>query len=170
MQLSLKYDRSIPWIRKQILEFDIGEKVHNPRPINLICDATFYGKKKDKLGTLVFKDSISKEIVIWKHIQSEKVSDYKYLKDELIKLGYTIQSVTLDGKRGLYKAFNDISKQMCHFHMKKICQRYITMNPKLQASKDLKKIVSRLTKTNEKNFTKVANSGCFSKLSLKKLK
>ena len=42
--------------------------------------------------------------------------------------------------------------------MKKICQRYITMNPKLQASKDLKKIVSRLTQTNEKNFTKNLNN------------
>jgi hypothetical protein len=42
---------------------------------------------------------------------------------------------------------------MCHFHQKKIIQRYITMNPKLQASKDLKKIMTRLTQTNEKNFT-----------------
>jgi len=42
---------------------------------------------------------------------------------------------------------------MCHFHQKKIVQRYITMRPKLDASKDLKKIVSRLTQTTEKNFT-----------------
>jgi hypothetical protein len=26
-------------------------QVHNPRVINLACDATFYSKKKDKLGT-----------------------------------------------------------------------------------------------------------------------
>jgi len=62
-------------------------------------------------------------------------------------------SATLDGKRGLYKAFKDIPIQMCHFHQKKIVQRYITMRPKLDASKDLKKIVSRLTQTTEKNFT-----------------
>ncbi len=43
---------------------------------------------------------------------------------------------------------------MCHFHQKKIIQRYITKNPKLQASQDLKKIVSKLTQTSEKNFTK----------------
>jgi len=42
---------------------------------------------------------------------------------------------------------------MCHFHMKRIIQRYITMKPKLEASKDLKKIMSSLTRTNEKNFT-----------------
>ena len=42
---------------------------------------------------------------------------------------------------------------MCHFHQKKIIQRYITMKPKLEASRDLKKIVLRLTLTTEKNFT-----------------
>ena len=91
--------------------------------------------------------------MIWKHIESETVKDYIYLKNELIRLGYTIASVTLDGKRGLYKAFNNIPKQMCHFHQKKIIQRYITMKPKLEAGKDLKKIMTRLTQTNEKNFT-----------------
>jgi len=36
--------------------------------------------------------------------ESEILKDYKYLKEELQELGYIIQSVTLDGKRGLYKA------------------------------------------------------------------
>ena len=127
--------------------------MHHPRAVNLVCDATFYGKRKDKLGTLVFKDVESKEILIWKHIESETIKDYKYLKEELLGLGYIIQSATLDGKRGLTKAFKDIPIQMCHFHQKKIIQRYITMRPKLEASKELKKIVSRLTQTTEKNFT-----------------
>jgi len=138
---------------KQRDEYIVDLKVHNPRPVNLICDATFYGKRKDKLGSLVFKDNESKEILIWKHIENETVKDYRYLKEELLNLGYSIQSVTLDGKRGLNKAFKDIPIQMCHFHQKKIVQRYITMRPKLEASKDLKKIVSRLTQTTEKNFT-----------------
>lgn len=43
--------------------------------MNLICDATFYGKRRDKLGTLVFKDSITKEVLIWEHIQSETIKD-----------------------------------------------------------------------------------------------
>ena len=64
-----------------------------------------------KLGTLVFKDNESKEILIWKHIESETIKDYRYLKEELIRLGYTIQSATLDGKRGLNKAFKDIPIQ-----------------------------------------------------------
>ena len=139
---------------KQRDDYMVECKVHNPRVVNLVCDATFYGKRKAKLGTLVFKDVKSKEVLIWKHIESEKVQDYKYLKEELLDLGYIIQSVTLDGKRGLYKAFKDIPIQMCHFHQKKIIQRYITMRPKLEASKDFKKIVSRLTLTTENKLTK----------------
>ncbi len=45
-------------------------------------------EKKDKLGTLVFKDNESKEILTWKHIESGLVKDYKYLKEELIAHGY----------------------------------------------------------------------------------
>jgi len=78
---------------KQRDEYLVEYKVHRPRPVNLICDATFYGKRKDKLGTLVFKDNESKEILIWKHIESELVKDYKYLKDELLDRGYIIKSV-----------------------------------------------------------------------------
>ena len=78
---------------------------------------------------LVFKDSITKEVLVWKHIQSETIKDYKYLLSELIELGYTINSITIDGKRGLYRAFEDYPVQMCHFHQKRIIQRYITKDP-----------------------------------------
>ncbi|WP_294963509.1 hypothetical protein [Sulfurimonas sp.] len=36
------------------------DKAHILRAVNLVCDATFHGKRKDKLGTLVFKDVKSK--------------------------------------------------------------------------------------------------------------
>ena len=103
---------------------------------------------------MVFKDSITKEVLTWKHIQSETIKDYKYLFYTLLELGYAINSITIDGKRGLYKAFNDYPVQMCHFHQKRIIQRYITKHPKLQASKDLQKILLRLTSTNKTIFTK----------------
>jgi len=119
-----------------------------------VYDATFYGKRKDKLGTLVFKDDITKEILLTKHIESELSADYNLLLNQLLKLGYTILSVTTDGKRGLQKLFKEFPMQMCHFRQAKTLRRYITKRPRLQASKDLKKIMYRLTETNEKNFTK----------------
>ena len=49
MHLAEDYHRSIPWIRKQIFEYEPVEKTHNPRAVVIVCDATFYGKKKDEV-------------------------------------------------------------------------------------------------------------------------
>ncbi len=86
--LSAEYHRSISWIQKQILEYEPAYIVHRPRATNLVCDATFYGKRKDKLGILVFKDSIIKEVLIWKHIQSETIKDYRVKCVTFIKKEY----------------------------------------------------------------------------------
>ena len=150
--LSEEYSKSIKWIYTQIHSYKVAEKTHRPRAINLVCDTTFYGKRQDKLGTVVFFDSIEKEVLLWNHVESEKAQHYKELLKELLLLGYTINSVTIDGKRGLYTVFKAYPVQMCHFHQKKTIRRYITKNPKLDASKDLKKILYNLTKTNENNF------------------
>lgn len=128
--------------------------MHNPRAVNLICDATFYGKRRDKLGTLVFMDSLTHEILLWKHIENERIEDYKYLLKELLALGYEVLSVTIDGKRGIAELFKEYPVQMCHFHQKRIVQRYITLHPKLEASQELQKIMSRLKYSNETRFIK----------------
>lgn len=73
-----------------------------------------------KLGTLVFKDITTKEILLWKHVQSELTKDYKQLLQELLAHGYTIKAIIIDGKRGLYKAFKDYPVQMCHFTKRKL--------------------------------------------------
>lgn len=49
---------------------------------------------------------------------------------------------------------------MCHFHQKMIVQRYITRKPKLEASRDLRKIVSRLTSTTQTRFENRLDSWC----------
>ena len=99
-------------------------------------------------------DSMTHEILVWKHIQSEKVADYKYLLNELLKLGYEILSVTIDGKRGISNVFKDYPVQMCHLHQKRIVQRYITLHPKLEARQKFKKIMSRLKFSDEIRFAK----------------
>jgi len=99
-------------------------------------------------------DYTTHEILLWKHIETERVEHYKYLLKELLNLGYTILSVIIDGKRGLTTVFKDYPIQMCHFHQKRAVQRYITLRPKLEESKELKKIMSRLKYSDETRFTK----------------
>ena len=86
------------------------------------------------------------------HVESEKSKYYKDLLQELLLLGYTINAVTIDGKRGLNTVFKGYQIQMCHFHQKKIVQRYITKNPKLEASIKLQDVLNRLATTTESRF------------------
>jgi len=151
-QLADEYHRSIPWIRKQIFEYEPALNSYSPREVLVVADATFFGKRRDKFGVLVFKDVWSGDILIWKYIESETIKDYMYLTNELKDKGFSVRGIVIDGKRGLFKAFDAFPVQMCHFHQKMIVQRYITRHPKLEASKDLKKIVSRLTSTTEIRF------------------
>jgi len=65
---------------------------------------------------------------------------------------YTIQAAVIDGKRGLIKAFVGIRVQICHFHQIATIKRYLTNNPKLEASIELLAISKRLTTTNEIKF------------------
>jgi hypothetical protein len=125
------------------------------RKVSLIADATFFGKRKDKLGILVFKDNISRKIIIWKFIKTEKLSDYNELYFKLVDLGFIITGITIDGKRGLFKAFKNIQVQMCHFHQLQIITRYLTRNPRLLAAIELKKICETLTINDENSFTKL---------------
>ena len=150
--LAQDYNRSMPWIRDKIRTYEPPEKVHNPRPVVIVCDATYYGKRKDKLGTLVFKDITQNEILIWKHIEHETVEDYKQLLNHLVFLGYTINAIIADGFKGLYKAFKNYPIQFCHFHQRKTINKYLTRNPKLDIAIDLQKIMYNLTTTTEVRF------------------
>lgn len=64
-----------------------------------------------------------------------------------------IQGVTIDGKRGVSKAFGTIPVQMCHFHQVAIVKRYLTSRPKLEASIELLKICRRIPTTTQSRFT-----------------
>ena len=48
-----------------------------------------------------------------------------------------------------YLTYLKIIQYKCATHQKRIIQRYITLNPKLEASQDLKKIMTRLKYSDE---------------------
>lgn len=110
-----------------------------------------YGRRKDKLATVFFYGTIEGEVLLWKHVKSEKSKYYKDMLDEL-SLGYIVNAVTIDGKTGLNTVFKRYPIQMCHFYQRKIVDRYITKNPKLEANIELQKILNRLTKATETRF------------------
>ena len=156
--MALKYHRSERWIREQIHAYKVTIKQRTPREVTLVMDATFFGKRIDKFGLIVAKDITTLEPISYHFIQTENLAEYSRLKSSILSQGFRIQSITIDGKRGLFSLFADIPVQMCHFHQQAIITRYLTRKPKLKASIDLKRITGYLGDVSEQRFVVLLDS------------
>jgi hypothetical protein len=132
----------------------LPQKEHEPRPIHLVVDATYFGTKIDKTawGVILFRDSDQKENIWWKYVSHETTADYEEGKKTIESLGYTILSATSDGFLGLPRVFEGIPFQMCQFHMKQIVVRNVTMKPQTEAGKVLLALAKTLTQTTQEEF------------------
>ena len=72
----------------------------------------------------------------------------------LESLGYVILSVTCDGFSGNIPVFKGIPLQMCHFHMKQIVIRNVTLKPKTEAGQVLLALIRTLTYCRKDEFTR----------------
>lgn len=157
-ELSKKYNLNRKVIQKSINDYEVIIKKKKPRNVNLIIDVVFFSKRKFKseFGVMVFYDSIKQKPIIWKEVQNEKLFDYKQMYFKLIEEGFVIQSVLIDGKKGLKEFFESqgVIIQYCQFHQIKTIISYITKKPRLPASKFLKEILSDLTNITEEKFKK----------------
>jgi len=148
-----RYHRSPRTIRKHFDQYDpvTGEFRIIKKPINLILDATFF-----KRGEGVLVARADGRNLFWMNIETEKVDNYQELLEVLLNAEYTFQSFVIDGCSGvrqlLERRFPFIPIQFCQFHQIKIITRYLTTRPKLEASKQLKKIVGELTTTSKSRF------------------
>jgi hypothetical protein len=149
-QLAIKYGRSKNWVRDRIRNVPIKEHHHNPQSVVVIADVTFFGRSS---GICVIRAPQLKKNLYIREVQTESVDVYRQGRIALEKQGYSIRAIVLDGRPGVRQIFNDMPVQMCHFHQKQIITRYLTNNPKLQASIELKKLTKTLCETNEIAFT-----------------
>lgn len=158
-ELTEIFDLNRKTIQKYLKKYQVKIKKKKGRKVNLIIDVVFFSKRKFKteFGIMVFYDSIEQKPIIWKEVKNERLSDYKEMYFKLIKDGFTIQSVVIDGKKGLREFFEsqNIIIQYCHFHQLKTILNYITRKPRLPASKHLKLLTEFLTEISEKEFKKL---------------
>ena len=112
-------------------------------------DTTYFGRK---LGVMVFKDSISGQILYKQYVKSETNKLYLAGVEEIARRGIKIQSIICDGRKGLLPLFVGIPIQMCNFHQVAIIRRYLTKKPRMQASKELWEHVLLLVKTDKESF------------------
>jgi len=124
------------------------------KSVVVLMDTTYWGRS---FGVMLFKDAISKENLLKYYVKNETNALYLQGLKELELLGYTINAVVCDGRRGLIQSLDDLPVQMCQFHQVAIIRRYITKNPKTSASIELKEIVSLLKMTDKESFQGALN-------------
>ncbi len=112
-------------------------------------DTTYFGRK---LGVMVFKDSITGQILYKQYVKQETNKLYLSGVEEIARRGIKIQAIICDGRKGLFQLFGEIPIQMCNFHQVAIIRRYLTKKPKMQASKELWEHVLFLSKTDKESF------------------
>ena len=114
-------------------------------------DVTYWGRS---FGVLLALDNLTGKPLYVAFVKSETVKDYEDAVSSMKERGYSIRGLIIDGKQSLFKTFSDYPIQMCQFHMKQIIRRYLTLNPKMLAARDLKDLVGRLHKADEADFKK----------------
>jgi len=116
---------------------------------NVLMDTTYFGRI---FGVMVFKDSLSGQILFKRYVKQETNKLYQSGIAEIARRGIKVQSIICDGRKGLFNLFEDIPVQMCNFHQIAIIRRYLTKKPKMQASKELWEHVLLLAKTDKESF------------------
>lgn len=151
-----RYNKSGRWIQAKLDEVEVKKVIKILfKSVVIVADTTFFSKKD---GLIVFREPNIKKNIWWMQTRSETADTYRQGRQQLEKHGFTIRAVILDGRRGVRESFTGIPIQMCHFYQKQIINRYLTTRPKLEASKELRRILLHLPKTNEECFIRELNN------------
>lgn len=154
-ELKKKYRKSISTIRKYFDKADLFVQPFKApvEPINLILDATFFGRTN---GVLVFR--ANKKNIFWYPIISENLKIISACLEQLNLHGYRFKGFVIDGRKGviqlLQALYPDIPIQLCHFHQAQIIRRYTTSRPKTACGLELKTLMRFLTTYSEEEFVK----------------
>ncbi|MCA9355564.1 hypothetical protein KC865_03385 [Candidatus Kaiserbacteria bacterium] len=141
-------------IRNLIDTYQSPPKLHMPRNVHLVVDATYFGERNEETCwcLVVFRCPRSKENLWWTFCGTETTSVYKEGREYLESLGYTIQSVTGDGFGGIRQAFSGVPFQMCHVHMERLVIKGTTRKPQTEAGQVLLAMVRSLQCMDQATF------------------
>lgn len=102
---------------------------------------------------MVFKDSLSGQVLYKQYVKQETNTLYLKGVEEIARRGIKVQAIICDGRKGLFDLFGkDLPVQMCNFHQVAVVRRYLTKNPRMNASKELWKVTRLLTLTCKEIF------------------
>lgn len=148
-QLGDKHTCSARTIQRKIDSVVLVPKKSFYSVANVLMDTTYFGRN---FGVMVFKNSITTEVLLKYYVKTETNQQYSKGIEEIARRGIKIQSIVCDGRKGLFQLFGAVPVQMCQFHQMQIIKRYLTQNPKLEASKELRILSLRITKASKAEF------------------
>lgn len=149
-QLALNHNCSTKTIQRKLDSVKTERRTTFSNVVNVLMDTTYFGRT---FGVMVFKDSITGQILFKQFVRQETNLLYLIGIEEIVKRGIKIQSIICDGRKGLFQLFEkDIPVQMCNFHQVAIIRRYLTKKPKMQASKELWELALLLVHTDKESF------------------
>lgn len=112
-------------------------------------DVTYLGHN---WGVMLALDETTNKPLYVAFVKSETTQDYRTAIDTITAAGYTIKGIIIDGKKALFKEFQNHPVQMCQFHMLQIVRRYLTNNPKMKASIDLMVLMREMRHLTKEGF------------------
>lgn len=148
-ELSVKYCKSVSTIQRHLRKMRRVSVISSDKEVTILLDTTYWGRHH---GLMVIKDAVRGKILWHKHVPHETVSDYLEGVSWLRNNGFKIYGIVCDGFRGLFKALSGYHVQMCQVHQQRIVRKYLTDNPELEPSRELLKLVKRLTCSDKENF------------------
>jgi hypothetical protein len=150
-ELAKTYKHPHKTIQKILAQYSPPEKDHCPRPIHILADATYFGKRSigSEWCLILFRDPEKKEDLWWTFTDTETTWAYAQGRGALESLGYTILSVTGDGFSGIRSAFFKIPFQMCLVHMERLIIHGTTRSPKTEAGEVLLALARSLHATDK---------------------
>ena len=148
-QLAKKYNCSKKTIQRKIDLHSVIIPQKKPRKVVVLMDTTYWGRN---FGVMLFKDAHTKENLLKYYVKTETNKLYIQGIKELQSKGFEVLAIVCDGRKGLLESFDKTPVQMCQFHQVAIIRRYITKNPKIPASIELKEFVAILKMTDKESF------------------
>ena len=149
-QIGKDTGRGHKWIRSRLDTTILKKKEITPQSTVFICDTTFFGRT---WGVCVFRAPNLKRNIWYTDVTKEVMATYYYGRKILEDRGWIFTSCVVDGRRGMTTVFKDMPVQICQFHQMRTVTRYITRRPETEAGKELRLIMLRLAKSDEKEFT-----------------
>ena len=146
-ELSGYSKRTLQNLFYEYLESIPQHKVVKREHVHLIIDGTYFSQD---ICLVVYRDNDIKQTMLYRITNDELTDEIIEDFENLISVGFQIESITCDGHRSILKSIKEVFKknvivQRCVVHVERQCRIWLTKNPKYIAGKELLEIVKQIS-------------------------